>query len=163
VIQNMRDIFFLVKSVNFTQNEELEIDGFRVSRFLHLDVREFPMKNMVKSIGIVSAFAAFVSVLPAMASQSTPPAAQPERQKDPAPITGELLALDSEAKSFTVKTDADAEMKFSYTEETEIVGADKGTSGLATMSGAAVTVHYTFHGTANTATKIEVKPKQQAR
>jgi hypothetical protein len=51
-------------------------------------------------------------------------------------------------------------MTFSYSPETEIVGADKGAEGLATKAGTIVTVTYTVHGTANVAVKIEVEPKK---
>ena len=48
-------------------------------------------------------------------------------------------------------------MTFTYTDQTEIVGADKGAAGLATAKGSMVTVHYTVRGTTNVAAKIEVK------
>ena len=85
---------------------------------------------------------------------------QQVRPKAPEPVTGELLSLNPDTKTLVIKTTADSEMKFSYSEQTEIVGADKGASGLATGAGATVTVTYDVHGTANVATKIEVKPKQ---
>jgi hypothetical protein len=50
-------------------------------------------------------------------------------------------------------------MKFRYSEETVIVGGEKGPAGLATSTGTIVTVTYNVHGTANIAIKIEVKPK----
>ena len=51
-------------------------------------------------------------------------------------------------------------MKFSYTEKTEIVGAEKIASGLAAAR-TEVTVHVRIsHGTAKVATKIEVRPKK---
>ena len=84
---------------------------------------------------------------------------QQARDKTPEPVTGELLSLDTDAKSLTIKT-GDSEMKFSFSEETEILGADKGASGLATASGQTITVTYQIHGTANVATRIELKPKK---
>ena len=85
---------------------------------------------------------------------------QQAREKQPTPVTGELLSLDTDGKTFVVKTTGDTEMKFSFSEDTVIVGADKGASGLSAVSGATVTVTYDTHGTANVATKIEVKPKK---
>jgi hypothetical protein len=97
-------------------------------------------------------------------SASARPIAQEQQQqsrpKAPEPVTGELRALNPDTKTLVIKTTSDTEMKFSYSEQTEIVGADKGASGLATSAGATVTVTYDVHGTANVATKIEVKPKQ---
>ena len=46
-----------------------------------------------------------------------------------------------------MKTTADTEMKFSYSDETEIVGGEKGPAGLATSTGTIVTVTYGVHGT----------------
>ena len=86
----------------------------------------------------------------------------PQQQAKPKtlePVTGELLSLNTDTKTLVIRT-GDAEMKFSFSEETEIVGAEKGASGLATVSGATITVTYQEHGTANVATKIEVKAKK---
>lgn len=96
----------------------------------------------------------------ASAQQPAPPAAQHERAKDPEPVTGEVVSVDTNTKTVAVKTAPDSEMKFLYSEETVIVGADKGPEGLATKAGTTVTVTYTVHGTANIAVKIEVLPKK---
>ena len=92
-----------------------------------------------------------------------PFAQAPQRQEKPAPpepVTGDLLSLNTDTKTLVIRTTGDTEMKFSFSEETEIVGAEKGASGLAAVSGATVTVTYQIHGTANVATKIEVKQKK---
>jgi hypothetical protein len=119
------------------------------------------MQNMFKRSAVALAFAGLISAAPAMAQQAPVPR-EPEQQRapDPAPVSGELISLDDQAKTLVIKTESGNEMKFSYTGTTEIVGADKGASGLATMSGTPVTVHYSTHGTANTAVKIEVQPKK---
>jgi hypothetical protein len=74
-------------------------------------------------------------------------------------VTGQILSVDDKAKTVVVKTTADTEMKFTYSDETEIVGGEKGPAGLATSAGTIVTVTYDVHGTANIAIKIEVKAK----
>lgn len=98
------------------------------------------------------------------ASPSALPLLQNPKPQAPAkahePVTGQLLSLDTDSKSLVIKTAGDTEMKFSFSEETEIVGAEKGAAGLATVSGSIVTVTYDVHGTANVATKIEVKQKK---
>jgi hypothetical protein len=63
--------------------------------------------------------------------------------KTPEPVSGELVSIATDSKTVVVKTSGDKEMTFSYTDQTEIVGADKGAAGLATMTGSPVTVHYT--------------------
>jgi hypothetical protein len=94
------------------------------------------------------------------AQQQAPPKAEHARAKTPEPVTGEILSVDDKTKTIVVKTTADTEMKFSYSEETEIVGGDKGPAGLATSAGTMVTITYNVHGTANVAIKIEVKPNK---
>lgn len=117
--------------------------------------------NVVIRTGLALALAAgLIGAGTALAQQSQPPQQEQQRAKTPEPVSGELVSLDATAKTLVVKTAPDKEMKFSYNDTTEIIGADKGASGLATMSGATVVVHYEVHGTANTATKIEVTPKK---
>ncbi len=119
------------------------------------------MQHKFKQAGSVVVFLGLISVTPALAQQ-TPAPREPgqTRAAQPAPVSGELISLDPQAKSLTIKTEAGNEMNFSYSETTEIVGAEKGLSGLVTVSGTRVTVHYSTHGTANTATKIEVIEKK---
>ncbi len=93
------------------------------------------------------------------AQQQTPPKGEHTRAKTPEPVTGEIVSVDDKTKTIVVKTTADTEMKFTYSDETEIVGSDKGPAGLAASTGTFVTVTYSVHGTANVAIKIEVKPK----
>ena len=117
--------------------------------------------NVVIRTGLALAIAgSMIGVGSAAAQQSQPPQQEQQRAKTPEPVTGELVSLDATARKLVVKTAPDKEMKFSYTDTTEILGADKGASGLATMNGASVIVHYDVHGTANVATKIEITPKK---
>jgi hypothetical protein len=106
------------------------------------------------------AVASLISIGSVAAQQSAPPADQQERAKTPEPVSGELVSVAADTKTLVVKTAADKEMTFIYTEQTEITGADKGAAGLATAKGSMVTVHYTMRGTSNVAAKIEVKPKK---
>jgi hypothetical protein len=86
-------------------------------------------------------------------------AQQPPKEAPPAPVVGEVLAVDDKARTFSIKTATEGEVKFSYTEQTVIEGADKGAQGLI-ATGSEVTVTYDSHGTARVATRIEVKPKK---
>ena len=73
---------------------------------------------------------------------------------------GQLLKVDSTAKTITIKTLAEPQMKFNYSDSTKVVGAGEGVAGLATLSGTDVTVKYTKRGSENVATEINVqKPK----
>jgi hypothetical protein len=115
--------------------------------------------NLIRTC-LVFASLSLISVGPVAAQQPQQRPEEHERAKKPDPVTGELLGLNTATKTLTVKTTPDSEMKFSYSEDTEIVGADQGAAGLATSGGAIVTVTYDVHGTANIALKIEVRPKQ---
>jgi hypothetical protein len=135
-------------------------DRSGLTRILQPALWRFYMQNAFTRVGIAIALVSLISAVPALAQQTPVPPQEQQQAKDPAPISGELVSLDSDKKTLTIKTDAGAEMTFSYSDATEILGADKGVSGLATMSGSTVTVTYKLHGTANVATKIEVQPKK---
>ena len=105
---------------------------------------------------VAVAIAGLISIGSVAAQQSTPPAGEQERAKTPEPVTGELVSIAADTKTLVVKTGADKEMTFTYSDQTEIMGADKGAAGLATAKGSMVTVHYTVRGTTNVAAKIEV-------
>ena len=93
---------------------------------------------------------------PAIAQKPSP---EVEQKRETPPVTGELVSVDESAKTLAVKTSSEGEVKFSYTDKTVIVGAEKVASGLA-GAGSEVTVHYDSHGTAKVATRIEIKPKK---
>jgi hypothetical protein len=90
---------------------------------------------------------------------STPAGTQQPKQTPPTPLTGEVVSVDEKAKTLSIKTASEGEVKFSYTDKTVIEGADKGAQGLV-ATGSEVTVTYDSHGTARVATKIEVRPKK---
>jgi hypothetical protein len=69
---------------------------------------------------------------------------------------GELLDVDGKANSLTVKTRM-GETTFLYNDQTKVTGAQKGVAGLATMTGAQVTVTFKKEGPMKLATSIDVK------
>ena len=111
------------------------------------------------TIGAVIVFAFSLTAGPAFAQKPSPEIEQQKKEKPPTPITGELVSVDENAKTLSVKTASEGEVKFSYSEKTVITGAEKIVSGLA-GAGTEVTVTYDSHGTAKVATRIEVKPKK---
>jgi hypothetical protein len=114
-----------------------------------------------------------VGLAPAFAQGQAPPPqpeqrqpAQPEQRqpaRDSAPVTGELVTVDTTAKSITVKLANGDEEKFMYNDTTEITGAKDGAAGLATMKEGRVTVHFKADATTRSklATRIIVQPKTQ--
>ena len=109
---------------------------------------------------IALSLATALSTASMFAQQPSAPPADHARAQNPEPVTGEIVSVDDKAKTIVVKASGDTEMKFSYSDETEIVGGDKGPAGLVSSTGTIVTVTYGVHGTTNVAVKIEVKAKK---
>ena len=90
-------------------------------------------------------------------AQSPPPASQSESAKTMS-LQGELVKVDADAKTISVKTADGAEVLFTYNDKTEVQGARE-IAGLATQAGSKVTVQYTADKDKKIATRIEVQPK----
>ena len=95
---------------------------------------------------------------PAHALLHAEPLAQAQVQTQTA--QGELLDVDAKANSLTIKTET-GEMSFRYNDATKVTGAQKGVSGLATMTGSDVVVMFRKDGQINLATSIDVKGAPQ--
>jgi hypothetical protein len=113
--------------------------------------------NLIQACMAFALVGVLVDAPVAVAQQPKP--AEHAKAKKPEPVTGEMVSLNVAMKTLIVKTAPESEMKFTYSDTTEIVGVDKGAEGLTAKPGAIVTVTYDEHGTANIALKIEVKPK----
>jgi hypothetical protein len=115
---------------------------------------------------------------PSPSSPQSPSPTQPPTHQAPAPapgtsagdtkadksakaqtLKGELVKVDADAKTITVKGADGVETEFAYTATTNVPGGSEGVSGLATKSGSKVTVHYTNDMGKKTATKIELADK----
>jgi Cu/Ag efflux protein CusF len=77
-------------------------------------------------------------------------------------VKGEVVKVDSEAKKITIKGADGVETVFAYTDATEVTGGQSGMAGLATQTGAKVTVHFKSDMGTKTATKIEVDDKKSS-
>jgi uncharacterized protein with LGFP repeats len=117
--------------------------------------------------------AAMAVVLAAPVSAQTPsPTPQPSAQTPaPAgqaaqplrsPVEGELVSVDTAGKKITIKPLTGADLEFTYTDKTDISGAQKDAAGLATMKEGRVTVHFSEDAQtkAKTATRIIVAAKK---
>ena len=69
---------------------------------------------------------------------------------------GQLTRVDTAAKSITVKGTSDSEMKFTYTDQTQVLGQEKTVQGLAGKVGTGLRVTYRDAGGNHTAIKIEM-------
>jgi hypothetical protein len=123
----------------------------------------------------VAAATAVVLATPAVVSaQTPPPPTQPQTkptmpsgqerasQQLRSPVEGELVSVDPVGKQITVKPMTGDEIILTYTDKTEISGAQKDAAGLATAKEARVTVHFTEDAKtkARTATRIIVAEKK---
>jgi Cu/Ag efflux protein CusF len=100
-------------------------------------------------------------------SQTPPPATAPAagaetRSARADKVKGEVVKVDSEAKKITIKGADGVETVFAYTDATEVTGGQSGMAGLATQTGAKVTVHFKSDMGTKTATKIEVDDKKSS-
>jgi hypothetical protein len=102
-----------------------------------------------------------ITAAPVAAQQkpSSPEGGVQHKETPPAPLTGEVISVDDKAKTFSIKTAAEGEVKFTYSDKTVVEGAEQGAQGLV-ATGSEVTVTYDSHGTAKVATRVEVRPKK---
>jgi PBP1b-binding outer membrane lipoprotein LpoB len=82
-----------------------------------------------------------------------------QAQEIPQIFEGELMKVDTTAKTLSIKSSEGKEMEFRYNDQTLISGANGGVEGLATQGGTPVSVH--FDTATRTATKIEVRQRQE--
>lgn len=95
-----------------------------------------------------------------------PPQAQREQAVKTAPqsamvFQGSLVQVDPDAKTLVVKSGEggeEKELQFTYTEATEILGAESTAEGLAGRSGESVKVTYTVDQGVNHANRVEILP-----
>ena len=78
-------------------------------------------------------------------------------------VEGMLLKVDAEMKTIDVRGPDDKEINFAYDEKTEVVGAQEGPQGLSLTLGTKVKVEFTEKAGINTASKIQVLPKEAAQ
>ena len=94
---------------------------------------------------------------PALAQQQNDQGRQQQAQVEVA--EGELLEVDPDTRTISVRVPGGGELEFNYTNETVITGSDEQTQGLATIEGAHVRVFFTRSDEAYTATRVVVESK----
>ncbi|HLV01918.1 MAG TPA: hypothetical protein VKZ59_11665 [Acidobacteriota bacterium] len=107
----------------------------------------------MKRMALISTFFLIFAFVPALLAQEAGAQQQEEATQS---FQGELVSVDSLSQKLTVRDAEGTEMEFSYTDETEVIGAEEGVAGLATKSGSQVSVSYTDDGQSKTATQIQV-------
>jgi maltose-binding protein MalE len=82
--------------------------------------------------------------------------------QDPTPIQGELIDVDIDAKTLSIRT-AEGTVRFHYTDGTAVSGAQDIIASLGSETGVRVTVLFTEQDEMKTATHIEVQPGSEVR
>ena len=113
-----------------------------------------------RTLGIALVVGALLAVTPlaSHAGQATGPAQAAQQTTSTA--QGELVSVDAKASTIAIKTSVGT-MEFRYDNQTRITGAQSGAAGLATMTGAPVTVTYRKEGSTNFATSIAVQSSEK--
>ena len=120
------------------------------------------MKSMLMSVAVLISAA----VLSWGARQQEPPSApkqaMPSMPKQDVALSaeGEMSRIDSQKQLFWIKTADGAEMQFSYTKDTPVVGGSNSVEGLSDLSGKGshVKVQYEDKSGVHAATRIEIQP-----
>ena len=96
------------------------------------------------------------AAVPAFAAGLKPASAL---SQDPEILTaqGELVKVDLENKTLTIKTEKGDEMSFQYDSNTSVEGKEKGVEGLSSESGTSLVVRYKDKDGKKLAIKIEIK------
>jgi YD repeat-containing protein len=103
------------------------------------------------------------SVLTATQSQDTPSQVAPSQapqERTELIARGQLINLDPDNRTVTIRQADDTEMQFAYDENTTLVGTQDGVQGLSNGQPTTVAVHYTqdTQSGQSTATIIEILP-----
>lgn len=100
----------------------------------------------------MTTFVTVAGLAPVIADSPQNPPAEAQKTQT---AKGQLTAVDTDAKTLTVKT-GEGEQRFQYTDSTKITGAQGGAAGLASASGREVTVTFSMSGADRVAESIEV-------
>ena len=103
--------------------------------------------------------AAVMFLAAAAPAQTQQPRNQTSEQQTVEVVEGELLKVDPDARTISVRAPGGAEIQFAYTNETVITGSEEQTQGLATIEGTHVRVYFTRSDDAYTATRVVVEPE----
>jgi len=116
------------------------------------------MKSIRVFFGIALAALVLLSLPVAYGGQAAPPIA--EKIQTDKTMNGELMKVDTAAKVISLKGPDQKEALFRYSDETQVLSADKTVQGLAGKTGAQLRISYREERGSNWATKIEVLEKQ---
>jgi hypothetical protein len=129
-----------------------QLGGISLAYFKNLEVG---MKQARRFLIALSAFALVLGALPALAQEDSE-----VQMEESALAQGELIKVDSSAKTVTIWSAQGGQLKFNYNDHTKVTGTEGQVAGLATMGGVQVSVKYTMYGTEMFATEIQVQGRR---
>ena len=101
---------------------------------------------------LVLAFAAAPTVVQAQPVRT----AVSGQSQDEKQAQGELLKVDTEAMTLTIKNAGGEEIEFHYNADTKVEGTSNGIQGLSTQTGTRVVIRYKEQSDSKLATRIEI-------
>jgi hypothetical protein len=114
-----------------------------------------------RTLGMALVAGALLAWTPLVSRAGQAPAAGPaQAAQTTSTAQGELVSVDAKASTVAIKTSV-GNMEFRYDNQTRITGTQSGAAGLATMTGAPVTVQYKKEGSTNLATSIAVQASEK--
>jgi hypothetical protein len=115
------------------------------------------MRKLWKNIPIYLAVLALSCLVPALQAKAASASHVGQSDEHSMVAKGELVKVDTEHQTFTIKDQGDSELQFLYNSSTEVVGSTEGVQGLSSETGTRVTVYYKEESGQRIATKIEIQ------
>ena len=113
----------------------------------------FKLWRILPILLLTLAFAAF---RPAIQAQADPTAMSGQTREEKI-AQGELIKVDTDHMTLTIKNVAGDEIEFHYNSDTKVEGSTNGVQGLSTQTGTRLTIHYKEQSEDDKlATKIEI-------
>ena len=101
---------------------------------------------------LVLAFTPVMRAMPVQDDYAAPAQAAEVRE-----MQGELVKVDTDNQTFTIKLENGEEVQLQYDSSTEVEDRDSGVQGLSNEAGTQLTIRYTEENGKRMATRIEIK------
>ncbi len=113
---------------------------------------------MSKVWGVLSILALALAFAPAYKASTTHPGSVYPAWQDSEQqiLNGELVKVDTDHRTFTIKAEGGDEIQFEYTTDTKVEGSQNGIQGLSSDTGTKVSVRYEEKSGKRIATRIEI-------
>ncbi len=113
------------------------------------------MSNRWKILSIVMLTLALVVMPAGLQAQPNRPAAPAQSTNDKV-AQGELVKVDIDAQTLTIRNATGEEIEFQYNADTKVEGSTSGVQGLSTKTGTRLMVHYKEQTDSKLAIRVEI-------